>query len=340
MNGDDFIRKMPKVELHLHLEGSVLPETLFQLARKNGVTLPVDNGKQLAEWFLFKDFDHFLSIYFAISECIGTCDDIEYITRAMLREQARQNILYSEVTFTPYTHLKQKGLPIPDQIAALSAGKREAEEEFGVTCNFICDISREVTPGEGLVTVDGILESGSDDVIALGMGGPEAAFLPSRHQEAFNRAHANGLPVVVHAGETAGPESIRDALNAAGSVRIGHGVRAVEDPLLMDYLRESGIVLEVCPSSNICLGVFPDMKSHSLPLLLGHGCRITINSDDPPMFGTSLTREYEILSDTFGYGAEEFFDFNMNAIEGSLLSPDRKESLKKTFNEKWKNCLK
>jgi adenosine deaminase len=314
-----FIQAMPKVELHVHLEGAIQPETLLKLAHRHGISLPAAAVDDVRGWFRFTDFLHFEQIFITISACIRTPEDIELLAREFLGGQAAQNILYTEATYTPYTHYHQKGLAFEDQLAAINRARAWAEAELGVTLRLITDIAREVPPELGLITADWAIAAHGDGVVALGLGGYEVGHPPEKHAAAFERAHAAGLPCVLHAGETAGPESIWGALRAGHSQRIGHGVRCLEDPALVALLREQQIPLEVCPTSNVCLGVFPSLAAHPLPRLLDAGLNITLNSDDPPMFNTTLTEEWQRCAEVFGFDAGLIERLTFNAARAALL---------------------
>jgi adenosine deaminase len=326
MSLETSIREMPKVELHVHLEGAILAETLLELASRNGESLPADNVAGLREWYTFRDFPHFVEIYIAISRCIRTAEDVELVARHFLQEQARQNILYSEVTYTAYTHYQHHKLEFRDQIAAINRARTWARRELGVDMGMIIDIARETSPEAGLTVANWVIDAHSDGVIALGLGGYEVGHPPEKFQAAFTRARAAGVPVILHAGETAGPASIWGALGQ-GSQRIGHGVRCVEDLALVAELRERQVPLEVCPSSNVCLGVVPELAAHQLPQLLAEGLYVTINSDDPPMFNTTLTDEYLRIAATFGYDYAILRQFVQNAAMVTLLPQAEKAAL-------------
>jgi adenosine deaminase len=331
MTLETFIQAMPKVELHVHLEGSIRPETLLILARRNQADLPADTVEGLRDWYTFTDFPHFIEIYLAVSACLCTPDDVELIAREFLAGQAAQNIRYSEVTYTAYTHYHSRGLTFGDQLAALNRARAWAEAEFGVTMGVVLDIPRMISAGEGLITTDWAINAMGEGVVALGLGGPEVGHPPEKFKEAFDRAWAAGLPSVPHAGETVGPESVWGALRTLRAVRIGHGVRCMEDPVLIEELRARQIPLEVCPTSNICLKVAPDFASHPLPRLLQEGLYVTLNSDDPPMFNTTLTGEYLQAAGTFQFSVETLEQMSLNAVRASLLPPDVRSELEHDF---------
>src|SRR5450432_703632 len=333
----DMIQSMPKVELHVHLEGAVQPAILLQLAQQNHVTLPANTEAGIREWYQFTDFAHFIEIFWTISECICTADDMELIAREFLRGQAQQNIVYTEVIFSPFIHYKQKGLRFEDQLAALQRAASWARQELKIDMGIVADISRQITPAEGLLVADWAIGAMhvQDGVIALGLGGPEIGHPPQKHQEAFERAYRAGLPALPHAGETVGPESIWGALDTLHPRRILHGVRCLEDEALVTRLREQQIPLDVCPTSNICLKVFPSMAQHPLPELLASGLFVTINSDDPPMFNTTLTDEYRAIAAAFGLTAAQIQALVLNGVQASLLPIPAKNDLTQRFEREF-----
>lgn len=328
---EDYIKHIPKVELHVHLEGSVQPQTLLQLAKRHNVSLPADDIAGLQKWYTFRDFNHFIEIYMTISSCLQTEDDIELITREFLANQVAQNIYYSEVTFTPYNQYLNNKLGFHEQMDAVNRAREWGEKTFGVQMGIIMDIPRFISPGEGDIIANWAVERYGDGIVALGLGGPEVGNPPQKFESAFTMVRNAGIPCILHAGETVGPDSVWNAIKIADSYRIGHGVRAVEDPMLMDYLRDKQIPLEVCPSSNICLKVYPSFEEHSLPQLLKHGLVITINSDDPPMFNTTLTNEYLIGVKIWGWDRKLITGFILNAIDASLLSISEKNRMRHEF---------
>lgn len=321
---ETFIRRMPKVELHIHLEGSVLPETLLRLAQKNHIPLPAADVEGIRHWYQFSNFAHFVQVYIKISSCLRSPDDIETIAREFILNQVNQNIRYTEATYTAYTHYESKGLSFEDQLAALNRARVWGEKEFGFRMGFVIDIAREKKPEAGLINAEWVIRHYGDGVIAFGLGGSENGNPPEKFRDAFDRVHAAGIPCVPHAGEIEGPASIWGALNALHAVRIGHGVRCLEDPELVAYLREKQVPLEVNPTSNVCLGVFPTLAAHALPRLIAEGLYVTINSDDPPMFNTTLTDEYLRCAQTFQFNADDIEKLVMNGVRASLLPvPER-----------------
>ncbi|MBU0702367.1 MAG: adenosine deaminase [Chloroflexi bacterium] len=326
----EFARRMPKVELHVHLEGSIRPATLLQLARRNSVSLPAQDVEGLRDFYRFRDFSHFVEVYVTITRCLHTPDDYRLIAYEFGADCARQHVRYAEVTFTIATNTKYTGLPWQAILEGLNRGRDQARAEFGVDWGWVFDICRNDPDTQDRV-VEIALAARDEGVVALGLGGPEAGFPPQLFEQSFERARQAGLPSVPHAGEMAGPESVWAALRVLHADRLGHGVRSVEDPALVEYLRERQVVLEVCPTSNVCLGVYPDYGSHPLRRLWDAGLLITVNSDDPPMFGADLNQEYEVLVDHFGFSADELEQVSLNGLRASFLPPAEKARLEAEF---------
>jgi adenosine deaminase len=306
----DFIRAMPKVELHVHFQGATQPETLHKLARHNGITLPAND---LDEWYRFTTADHFFATYDLICTCFCTEDDLELAMREFIQGQAQQNIVYTEVTYTP-----NRRMPFDRQLAALNRGRAWGEAEYGVQVRYVIDIPREVSPEDGLMIADWAISGMDQGVVAFGLGGAEHDDPAEKFTDAFARTRAAGLPSVPHAGETAGPESIWAALDILHAERIGHGVRCLEDPALVDELRQRQIPLEVCPTSNVCLGMVQRLEDHPLPRLMAAGLQVTINSDDPPMFNTTLTDEYIRVAEAFAFDQQTLTGLMLNAVNASF----------------------
>ena len=327
----DFIQAMPKVELHVHLEGTVQPETLLGLAHRNGVELPASDIAGLRDWYRFRDFDHFISIFSTICGCLRTPDDFARIVYEYGRSMHTQNIRYAEVTFSPYTHVTPQ-LPWHALLAALNQGRARAEQEWGVRMRWIPDIVR-CFPDTANMVVDWLTDpqAQAGGVVALGLGGPEVGWPPELFEDAFRVALDKGLHSNPHAGETVGPASVWGALRALKAERIGHGLRAVEDPLLLAYLVEHQIPLEVSLTSNLCLGVAPSYAEHPLAALIGAGACVTLNSDDPAMFNTTLAAEYVHAVHDCGLTVEQLKIIALNAVRASYLPDAEKTAMRGDF---------
>lgn len=285
---------------------------------------------------MFTDFPHFAEVYQTIARCIRTTDDIELIARDFLQGQSKQNIRHSEVTYTALTQYWNYRIPFAEQLAAINRARVWAEKELGVTMLLVIDIPRELaSPDEGLLVAEWAISGMGNGVAAFGLGGYEVGHPPEKFTKAFQRARAAGLPSVPHAGETMGPESIWGSLRELHAIRIGHGVRCLEDPKLVGELRAHQIPLEVCPTSNVCLKVAPSLSDHPLPGLLQEGLYVTLNSDDPPIFNTTLTKEYIDVVRTFDLDVKEIEQLSLNAVRASLLPERTRMELEKEFSREF-----
>jgi adenosine deaminase len=328
---ESFIRAMPKVELHVHLVGAMAPERLLALARRNAVPIPVSTVEEARDWFRFRDFAHFIEIYLAASSCIQKQEDIEEVARDFLTGQAARNIRYTEFTYTAWTHFKRANLEFSTQLAALNRARVWARREHGIESGIVIDIPRIITEDEAITVANWAISGAADGVVALGLGGDETNNPPERYRLAFERARAAGLPSVPHAGETGGPDSIWGALRTLGADRIGHGIRCLEAPVLVAELKDRQVALEVCPSSNVCLAGVPSLDLHPIGTLLEMGLLLTVNSDDPAMFNTTLTEEFIRLSHSHGFGVREVEMLTSNAIQASCMSGSTKVQYAATF---------
>lgn len=311
-----FIEAMPKAELHIHLEGAIQPETLLDLARRHQRLdlLPATEVDRLRQWFAFTDFHHFIQVYLTISDLLRTPEDFALVVYACGADMAQQNIRYRELTFTPFTHIdmQQKGLTIADLLAGLEAGRQQARHDFGVEIRWIFDVPRNASfrnsaydPYPADQTLAYAIAGQPYGVVGFGLGGLEVGAPPEPFAHAFAAARAAGLILTPHAGETLGPESVWGALRELQAERIGHGVRAIEDPHLLAELKDRQTVLEINPTSNVCLHVYRRLAEHPFPHLDRMGLHVTLNSDDPPLFNTTLCGEYALLVREFGYGKSD-----------------------------------
>ncbi len=331
---DAFIQEMPKAELHVHLEGSIRPGTLLQLARRHRVSLPADTVEGLREWFRFQDFEHFVEIYLTCSQILRDPEDFQLVTREFLAEQAAQNIRYSEVHFTIATHLRN-GSNGGEVAAALGETLVDEERRLGVTARWIPDIVRDVSWKWADRTLEWALDGRKVGVVALGLSGFEATS-DEPFREHFRVARQEGLHRVAHAGEHEGPDSIRSALEVCDPERIGHGIRSVEDAELLKQLADRQLPLEICPTSNVRLGAVPDLKRHPIETIRAAGVPVTVNSDDPPLFETTLTEEFRRLSETFGYDGPEVAALSWAALQHAFVSEDERHQLEADFRRQFR----
>lgn len=295
-----FIEGLPKAELHVHHVGSASPDTVAELAARYEGDTPVPaDPALLADYFTFTDFGHFIEVYLAVVDLLRTPEDLWTLTYDVARDLAAQNVRYVELTCTPYTSI-QVGISAEAYCEALEDARRKAEVDFGIAMRWIFDIPGESGVPSADVTLDTALRLRPDGLVGFGLGGPEVGVPRPQFAPHFEQAIAAGLHSVPHAGESTGPESIWDSINHLHAERIGHGIAAAQDPALMAYLAENQITLEVSPTSNVCTRSVPSLAEHPLPTLVAAGVPVTINSDDPPMFGTTLNAEYAIAQDLLG----------------------------------------
>jgi aminodeoxyfutalosine deaminase len=325
----EFLAGLPKAELHVHHVGSASPRIVAELAARHpGSPVPADPAA-LTEYFKFSDFAHFIDIYLSVVELIKTPEDVRLLTYEIAREMAeQQNLRYAELTVTPYTSVV-RGIAAEAFCEAIEDARVAAEKEFGLVLRWIFDISGEA----GLPAADETLRIATkirpDGLIGFGLGGPEIGVPRPQFRPHFEAAVAAGLHSVPHAGETTGPETIWDAVRVLKAERIGHGTSTMQDPALVDHLGEHRIPLEVSPTSNIATRAVESYDVHPLKAMVDAGLVVTINSDDPPMFGTDLTNEYAVaarLLDLDAAGVGELaktavrVSFAEDAVKTALLS--------------------
>lgn len=312
----------PKIELHVHLEGSVRPPTLIRLARRNGVHLPAEDEAALARLYEFRDFAHFLELWELTTCAIRTEEDFRQIVVDYAAEAIAHGAVYLEAIFTPIERVLA-GASWDEVFNGFCDGADEAEERFGILVRFTPDIPRQLGEEAAIETVRHASRYRDRGVVGVGIGGPEAGFPPGPFARAFRLAKEAGLGSVPHAGEAAGPDSIRGALDALGADRIRHGIRAVEDRSLLDELAERRIVCDVCPTSNLRTRTASPDQPHPLSQMLEAGLLCTINTDDPAMFGTDLSQEHELAA-RLGSSPERAFGAG---IAGALCGEKDKASL-------------
>jgi adenosine deaminase len=326
------LREMPKVEIHTHLIGTADAETIYKIAQRNRVALP---ARSLEEWKLFyefRDFTHFIEVYRIARECVQTPDDYVFLVERFLKQQAEQNIRYSEVHFG--TALPSDGLTDTELLKALSIGASNGEAKYGSRVKFIAAIVRHF-PDLQRQTLECALQGQEMGiVIGLGLAGQEKGYAPEAFAETFAEARRQGLRVVAHAGEAVGAESIWSALERLKVERIGHGIRCLEDDGLVQKLCDLQIPLEVSPQSNYCLGIVDRHQPHPIRQLVDAGLFCTLNSDDPPMFKTDLVNEYLTLAEQ-GFSWNELWQLNLNTLEASFLP----ELEKNIYRQEWQEFL-
>jgi aminodeoxyfutalosine deaminase len=323
------VRALPKAELHVHLEGAMRPATLLTLARRNRVPLPADDVAGLREWFRFRDFDHFVDIYLACSAALKRPEDFQRLVADFAADLERENVRYAEVNFTIGTHWLN-GLAIDEILDALVESIAATERERDVVLRLIPDIVRDVGARTADPTLDWALAGRKKGiVVALGLTGREAIHPSAPFAEHFAEAARQGLHCTAHAGEHGGPEVIAAVLDHCRAERIGHGVRAIEDAGMMERLNRERVPLEVCPTSNVCLGLYPDVAGHVFDRLRRAGLEVTVNTDDPALFDTTMSNELLKLHAAFGYTAEELAELALAGARHAFL-PERDRAVLET----------
>ncbi len=323
----DFIAGLPKAELHVHHVGSASPEIVAQLAaRHEGASpVPADPAK-LADYFTFTDFAHFIEVYLSVVDLIRDAEDVWTLTHGVARDLAAQNVRYAELTITPYSSIN-RGIPAEAFAEAIEDARRRAIEDFNVQLVWCTDIPGEAGLPAADVTLDFALTQRPAGLVSFGLGGPEIGVPRPQFAPYFAQARAAGLHSVPHAGESTGPQTIWDALNDLGAERIGHGISAAQDPELMAYLSERQIPLEISPTSNLRTQCVASLAEHPLPVLVAAGIPVSIISDDPPMFSTTLHHEYELAAELLNLDARGVAGLAIAAVDQSFMDESGKRSL-------------
>ena len=315
---------VPKVELHVHLEGTAPPDLIRRLAERNGLPLP-DGLLAAPDRFAYSDFLHFLKTYDKAASVIRTGEDYRDITYEYLMGCAAEGAIYVELTASP-DHAKLVGLSDEEHLDGIARGIDDARADSGIEGRILISCVRNFGVEPALRIARYAAERPHPYVVGFSMAGDEENYPPAAYVEAFEIASGAGLGCSVHAGEWAGPESVREALELPVS-RIGHGVRSIEDPALVEELAERGTVLEVCPTSNVVLGIYPTYEEHPLPRLIEAGVRATLGSDDPPYFGASIGGEYEICAERLGFDDDDLREITKTAIEAAFCDQTLKNRL-------------
>jgi adenosine deaminase len=319
---EEYIRGLPKAELHVHIEGTLEPEMAFQLAKKHGITLPYATVDELRRAYQFADLQSFLDIYYAGASVLRDADDFHALTLAYLCKAHEQGVVHVEIFFDPQTHTA-RGIALETVLDGLRRALSEAERAFGITCRLILCFLRHLSAAEAMRTLEEALPY-KDAIAAVGLDSSESGHPPRKFAEVFARARREGLWAVAHAGEEGPPSYIYEALDILEVRRIDHGVRCEEAPLLLGRLARERIPLTVCPLSNIKLNVFDRIESHNLKRLLEHGVCVTVNSDDPAYFGGYVVENYLAVQRGLGLSRNELVVLARNSIEASFLADPAK----------------
>ncbi|MFI9614253.1 adenosine deaminase [Streptomyces sp. NPDC052023] len=315
-----FIAGLPKAELHVHHVGSASPRIVAELAARHPDSKVPTDPEALVDYFTFTDFAHFIEVYLSVVDLIRTPEDVRLLTYEVARDMARQQVRYAELTVTPFSSTR-RGIDEKGFMDAIEDARKAAEAEFGTVLRWCFDI-----PGEaGLEAAEETARLATDDrvrpegLVSFGLGGPEIGVPRPQFKPYFDRAIAAGLRSVPHAGETTGPGTVWDALTHLRAERIGHGTSSAQDPKLLAHLAEHRIALEVCPTSNIATRAVRTLGEHPIKEFARAGVLVTINSDDPPMFGTDLNSEYAVAARLLDLDERGLADLAKNAVEASFL---------------------
>lgn len=333
-----WLTKIPKVELHLHLEGAIPLSCLWELIQKYGGDSEILNKKDLEQRFLYTDFSHFIKTWVWKNKFIRQYEDFDFVASSVAQDLKAQNIRYVEAFISPPDFVRH-GLETGKIIEAVRQGLNRVP---GIHVNLVVDLVRDYGEACAFTTLDEVLEFKNNGVVGIGIGGSEKEFPPSLYSKVYNKARSNGLRTSAHAGEAAGPESIWSALRDLKVDRIGHGTTAIQDSDLVKYIVENQIALEMCPLSNLRTRVIPSIAQHPIRHLFDLGALVTVNTDDPKMFNNSLVDEFEQLISVHNFTSEEIKHLTQNAVMASWLPEYKKNEL---WNEiasdaSWKVPLK
>ncbi len=317
-----FVAGLPKAELHVHHVGSASPRIVSELAARHPDSKVPTDPAALVDYFTFTDFAHFIEVYLSVVDLIRTPEDVRLLTFEVARDLARQQVRYAELTITPFSSTR-RGIDERAFMDAIEDARKAAEAEFGTVLRWCFDI-----PGEaGLQSAEETIRLATDDrlrpegLVSFGLGGPEVGVPRPQFKPYFDQAIAAGLHSVPHAGETTGPETVWDALTHLRAERVGHGTSSAKDPKLLAHLAEHRIPLEVCPTSNIATRAVATLDEHPIREFVEAGVIVTINSDDPPMFGTDLDNEYAVAARLLDLDERGLAELAKNAVEVSFLDP-------------------
>lgn len=322
---DAALLALPKAELHLHIEGTLEPDLAFELAARNGVSLPYASVDELAAQYEFEDLQSFLDLYYATMDVLRTADDFAELTRRYLRRASAQGVRHVELFFDPQAHVA-RGVRIEEVVDGIGAALDEAERDLGITSGLILCFLRD----EPVESAERILNAGltrTDRIIGVGLDSAEVGYPPSLFEGVYRRAREAGLRVVAHAGEEGPAGYVVEALDLLGVERVDHGIRSIEDPALLERLAAERIALTVCPLSNLRLRAVPVLADHPLHRLDEAGVRVTINSDDPAYFGGYVGDNFIAVRDALGLTTDQAARYARNSIEASFADDARKAEL-------------
>ena len=323
MSVESFVRDVPKAELHLHIEGTLEPELMFELSGRNEVSLPYPDVDAVRRAYVFDNLQSFLDIYYAGCAVLVTEQDFYDLTSAYLRRAARQGVRHAEIFFDPQTHT-ERGVSFETVVTGIHRALEDGRASVGISSRLIMCFLRHLSAEAAMETLE---QAGPfvSWISAVGLDSSESGNPPSKFEAVYRQAREMGLLAVAHAGEEGPPSYIWEALDLLGVRRIDHGVRCLEDDRLVARLASEQVPLTVCPLSNVKLRVFPSLREHNLPLLLERGLLVTINSDDPPFFGGYVEENFRAVTDVFDLGVAEVAQLARNSFVASFLDEPVKQ---------------
>lgn len=322
---------LPKIELHLHHEAAVPPAFIRQMAKEKKID--ISGIFDEAGHYVYRDFDHFIEVYDAATQALQTPDDFRRLTYAALEETARSGVIYCETFVSPDFCGGGDLIAWKEFLAAMQEGSAEAERDFGIVHRTIVTCLRHLGPDKAKPVARCAAETRGDYLTGFGMAGAEMMGRPGDFAYAFDMAREAGLALTCHAGEWGGPDMVADTLRDLRVSRIGHGINAIKDDALVDRLAEDGVVLEVCPGSNVVLKAVGGWKTHPIAKLRDRGVKVTVSTDDPPFFHTTMTREFEMLHKTFGWDEGDFADLNRTALDAAFCDAETKATIAKRLED-------
>jgi aminodeoxyfutalosine deaminase len=335
MTSKSFIQSLPKAELHLHLEGSVDPATVAELSRRYNTPLPTENNRydvagsgdvltedDVRRLYSYKDFNGFLMAFKSVTERLRSAEDYELVTYRLMQKLRQQNVVHAEV-YVSVGVIRWRGQPVEPIFEGMERGRERGQRDFGVSLLWIFDAVRHFGPEAAAEVFNLAARLRERNVVGIGIGGDEARGPAEGFRDLYKKAADNGLRLTAHAGETTGPESVWGAINI-GAERIGHGLSAARDPELMEVMAQKQVPVEMCITSNLRTGACKDMQEHPVKKFFDEGLMITLSTDDPAMFQTSLNKEFEIAQQEFGFSEEHLRELARNSIEASFLPVEKK----------------
>ena len=323
---ETFIRQIPKIELHLHLEGSIRPKTLLRIAQRNKVNILANDEAEVERHFNYRDFQEFLSIFMVMSSALRYGEDFEEVAYGLGEQLHEQNVCYSEIMLSPALYYR-RGMDLDEVVQGTAAGLARAAYDFGIRTQIAFDYGRQFGSDMAWPILEAAIRAKPYGLVAWSIGGDEVNYPPELYTDVFKAAREAGLHTMAHAGEVAGAASVRGAVTSLCVERIGHGISSIDDPEVLDLLRKHNVTVDVCPWSNVLTGAVPTLAEHPLRQMFDAGLQLTLNSDDPIFFQTNITNEYRIAAQVFGFSAAELGTLTRNAARAAFLPEHERETL-------------